>query len=293
MSFKYGMLCVVLSIMILLLAIKNYDALTHPLELIPDQGAAKKSEPRTENSPTIGVVREPVSIASYHSIAEKNIFNPERKDFPVTGSGSAMKPAVRPQVILYGVTIAKDYQSASMVNPGRPLKKGERDLMTLKLGERIGEYKLTKVLPDRIMLEAAGDTFEVLLYDPKAPKKRESGPPRAASSASTPMGTPRSPVRREAVEGSKELVQEKISPSQIPMPGTPPINPSQLPWPVPTPDQVPWPGPTPTQIPSPMMPTPIPPSSFTSPSVMPPPGMGQSVPSPPTTPTQPPSTGRK
>ena len=244
MSFKYGMLCVVLFIMILLLSIKNYDALTHPLEPIPDQGSAKKSEARTENFPTIGVVREPVSMASYLSIAEKNIFNPERKDFPVTGSGSAMKPAVRPQVILYGVTIAKDYQSASVVNPGRPLKKGERDLMTLKLGERIGEYKLTKVLSDRIMLEAEGDVFEVLLYDPKAPKRRESRPPMAATSVPTPMGTPRSPVRREAAEGSKEPARERTSPSQ-------------LPWSVPTPDQVPWPGPTPTQIPPAMIPTPV------------------------------------
>ena len=279
MSFKYGMLCVVLFIMILLLAIKNYDALTHPLELIPDQGAAKKSEARTENSRTIGVVREPVSVASYHSIAEKNIFNPERKDFPVTGSGSAMKPAVRPQVILYGVTIAKNYQSASVVNPGRPLKKGERELMTLKLGERIGEYKLTKVLPDRITLEASGDTFEVLLYDPKAPKKRESGPTRAASSTISPMGTPRSPVRREAAEGSKELAPERSSPSQIP-------------WPSSTPDQIPWPRPTPGQIPSPMVPTPVPPSSTPTP-VTPPPGMGRPIPLPSTTPTQPPSPGGK
>jgi len=279
MSFKYGMLCVVLFMIILLLAIKNYDALTHPLEPIPDQGAAKKSEARTENSPAIGVVKEATSIASYHSIAEKNIFNPERKDFPVTGSGSAMKPAVRPQVILYGVTIAKDYQSASVVNPGRPLKKGERDLMTLRLGERIGEYKLTKVLSDRITLEAPGDTFEVLLYDPKAPKKRESGPTRAASSASTPMGAPSSPFRREAVGGSRESAQERTSPSQIPWPGS-------------TPDQIPWTGSAPTHLPSPMIPTPITPSLTPTP-VAPAPGMGQAVPLPSTTPKQPPSPGGK
>jgi hypothetical protein len=264
------MLCVVLFIMILFLAIKSYDALTHPLKRIPDQGAAKRSEARTENSPAIGVVKEATSIASYHSIAEKNIFNPERKDFPVTGSGSAMKPAVRPQVILYGVTIAKDYQSASVVNPGRPLKKGERDLMTLRLGERFGEYKLTKVLSDRITLEAGGDTFEVLLYDPKTPKRREGGSTGTPSSVSTPTGTPRPFVRRDAAEGSKESPQEKTSPPQIP-------------WLVPTPDQITYP----------LMPTPIPPSSFTPTPVMPAPGMGQPGPPPSTTPTQRPSPGRK
>jgi hypothetical protein len=279
MSIKDGMLCVVLFILILFLAIKNYDALTHPLTLIPDQGSTKKSETRPENSPAMAVVREPVSVASYLSIAEKNIFNPERKDFPIMESGSTAKPDVRPQVILYGVTISKEYQSASVVNPGRPLKKGERDMMTLKLGERIGEYKLTKVLPDRIVLEAGGDTFEVLLYDPKSPKRRESGPPRATASASTPMGTPRASVRKEVPEVSRKPAQERTSPSPIP-------------WSGPIPDQVPWLGPTPTQIPPPMLPTPVTPS--VAPRLgAPPPGMGQTFPLTSPIPGQPPSPSGK
>jgi hypothetical protein len=270
MSFKYGMICIVLFIIIFFLAIKSYNALTHPLEMIPDKGSAKRSEMRKENFAAMGVVKESMSMVSYHSIAEKNIFSPDRKDFPMTGPGSAMRPVVRPQVILYGVTIAGDYQSASVVNPGRPLKKGERDLITLRLGERIGEYKLTKVLSDRITLEAGGDAFEVLLYDPKAPKRREGGSTGTPSSVSTPTGTPRPFVRRDVAEGLKEPAQERTSPSQLP-----------------------WPAPTPDQITYPMMPTPIPPSSFTSPPVIPPPRMGQPVSLPSTTPTRPPSQGGK
>ena len=44
--------------------------------------------------------------------------------------------------------------------------------MILKIGDRIGEYKLAKILPDRIALEAMEDAFEVLLCDPAKPKKR-------------------------------------------------------------------------------------------------------------------------
>jgi hypothetical protein len=287
MSFKYWMLCIVLFIIILFFANKSYVMLTHPSELIPDKKPAGKSEARTENSSATVVVTKPTFAASHNLIAEKNIFNPERKDFQGTGPGSASKSVIRPEVILYGITIAGNYQSASLVNPGRSLKKGERDLMTLKLGERIGEYKLTKVLSDRITLEAQGDTFEVFLYDPKVPKKREGGLPRAPSSASTPTGTPRPFARREGTKGTKELAQETTSPSQIPSP-----------------------IPTPTQIPAPMTPTPILPS-FTPTLAAPPPGMGQSVPIPPGTgqpipvppgmgkpiplpsgvPTQPPSSG--
>ncbi len=273
MSFKYWMLCIVLFAIILFLAMKSYDALTHPLKLMPDKEATKKSETRGESPAAPGVVTKAASAAPYNLIAEKNIFNPERKDFKATGPGSASNAVTRPQVILYGVTIAGNYQSALLVNPGRSLKKGERDSMTLKLGERIGEYKLTKVLSDRITLEAQGDSFEVLLYDGKAPKKREAG-------------TPRPFVGRETVKGTKELAQEKSPPSQIPMPVTPPLDPSQIPSPIPTITQIPWPISTPPQIhSSPAVATPIGPPATATP-VTSPPGTGQSVPPPAAAPAQ-------
>ncbi len=109
--------------------------------------------------------------STYPFISEKNIFSPERKEFPVPAVQKS-NPSTRPQVVLYGITIAGEYQAASITSPGRPLRKGERETITLKIGEKIGGYRLAKVSPDRIMLEHNGDSFEVLLYDPKAPKKR-------------------------------------------------------------------------------------------------------------------------
>ncbi len=310
MSLKYGALCFVLFLVVVFLAAKDYEALTSPLELIPDKGEVKK-ETKLGLPSKMEVTKEPQSIASYNSIAGKNIFNPERKDFPATGSGMSKKPMIRPQIVLYGISIAGDDHSASVVNPGRPLKKGEREQTTLKLGERIGEYKLAKISSDRITLEMEGDTFEVLLYDPKMPKKRievkteskpatltsaqafspeasdskkEGRPPGSPSSPFTPIGTPRSPARRGATEGTKEPVQGKISPSQISEPVMPPL----------TSPTSPGPAPTPTQIPVPLGPTPItPPFTSTVTPFTPPPGMGKPVPLPPGVMTQPPSTGGK
>lgn len=306
MSFRYGILCIALFIIVLILAIKSYNALTRPLNLTFDKAAARKSEARTEISPSMGFLTKPASVVS-HFIADKNIFSPERKDFQMAGSDSSSRSVMRPEVILYGITIAGNYRSASLVSPGRPLKKGERDLMTLKLGERIGEYKLTKVLSDRITLEAQGDSFEVFLYDAKAPKRREGGPPRVPSQAFTPTSTPRPFVSTEATKGTKGSVQEKTSPSQTPMPLTPAFDASQIPSPIPTPTQVPGPAPAPTQIPGPAStpnpipgptptpipgpaptPTQVPPSMIPTPIVppftptfsAPPPGMGQPIPQP-------------
>ena len=308
MSLKYGTLCFVLFLVVVFLAVKNYEALTSPLELTPDKGTAKK-EAKLGNPPAVGAPKESTPITSFNAIAERNIFNPERKDFPATGSGMSKNPVVRPQIVLYGITIAGDYQFASVVNPGRPLKKGEREQMTLKLGERIGEYKLAKVSSDRVTLEAEGDAFEILLYDPKMPKKRtevkteskpatitsaqasstgasdlrkEGGPAGASTSTSPPIGTQKPPVRREAAEGTKEAVREKTSPSQIIEPAMPPMTPS-------TPS---GPAPTPTQIPAPMALTPMVPP-FTPVPLTPPPGMGKPAPLTSGAPTQTPSTGGK
>jgi len=114
--------------------------------------------------------KESSNIFSYQIISEKNIFSPESKDILVQTGSRGKKPVVWPQIIVHGVTIAGDYQSASIINSGRTLRKGEREPLTLRAGDRIGEYKLAKVLPDRIALQAMEETFEVLLYDPDKPK---------------------------------------------------------------------------------------------------------------------------
>lgn len=190
---------------------------------------------RTETPSMMEPQKNRDSIPPYTSIAEKNIFSPERKEFSITPLGDQPKPRIRPQVILYGVTITPDYQSASVVNPGRPLYKGERETMTRKLGDSLGEYKIAKILSDRITLEASGDTFEVLLYDPQMPKKRaalktEGGPVAVSSPPSIPASAPgeASPPAppKESAERPKELIQERPVTPPAYQPATPYTRPS-------------------------------------------------------------------
>lgn len=244
MSLKYGILSILLLMIIFLLALKNYGIWNHPIDILPERGSAKKSDTKIESPPTIGSSKNPISIESYIFIAEKNIFSPERKEFPIIAPPSTMaeqlkKPMARPQIILYGVMISDDYQSATIVNQSRPLKKGEREMMTLKIGEQVGEYKLVKILSDRIMLEAPEDTLEVLLYDPKTPKKRSdfktASKPATITSAiasptTAPAEVPKTTPVRETIEKPKETVQEKVTPpppvSRPVTPASPPITPS-------------------------------------------------------------------
>jgi hypothetical protein len=192
MSSKYGFLTLLVLGVVLLLIFKNYELWTQPIQLVPEKNVGKRSQSKPEAPSMMRTQKDPTTIKSYISIAEKNIFSPERKDFPVP-MGNGKKELVRPQIVLYGVTILGDYQAASIANPGRPLRKGERETFTVKPGERIGEYKLTKILSDRITLETEGDTFEVLLYDSKMPKKRmdvktEGKPATVTSTQPVPAG---------------------------------------------------------------------------------------------------------
>jgi len=172
MKLRYGVLNLLAFFIILLLAYENYETWTLSAEVLPGKETTKKPTAKIDNPPLSGSQKEMTSIQSNISIAEKNIFSPDRKEFPITPSPELRKPTARPQIILYGVTIAEEYERASLANPGRSLYKGERETKSLKVGERIGEYKLAKILPDRIMMEGTEDSFEVLLYDPKMPKKR-------------------------------------------------------------------------------------------------------------------------
>ena len=224
MSLRYAVFCLLLCFVVVLLALKNVEVWTQPIEGVLQEGGPKKRETRVEGPFTLGTQRETTSIASFILVSEKNIFNPERKEFSLTNLDQS-KPMTRPQIILYGVTLAKDYQSASIVNPGRPLRKGEREMMTLKIGDRVGEYKLTRVLPDRITMEAGEDSFEVLLYDSNMPKRRtaaktESRPAEITSTAPAPVPAP---VPRAAqVPKPAEPPRERVIEPPLPRPVTPP-----------------------------------------------------------------------
>jgi hypothetical protein len=88
--------------------------------------------------------------------------------------------------------------------------------MTLKLGGKIGEYRLAKIADDRITLEAAGDSFEVLLNDPKKAKTRVRVRAGIQSSEVKPaQPAPASPptvdsVKAESMEKPVEPAKEKV-----------------------------------------------------------------------------------
>ncbi len=197
MSPKYAVLSLIALCLIALLIVKNYETWTRSVEITPERNPVRKQEAKVEPSPA-GRPQRTAGMASPDAatMAMKNIFSPDRKDFPVQSAEG--RKNVRPQIVLYGVTIGDTYQFASITNPGRHLLRGERETMSIKVGDRVGDYKLAKVLPDRIVLEGAEDSFEVLLHDAKVPKKRtevrtETKPATVTSTVPTPEAAKATP----------------------------------------------------------------------------------------------------
>ncbi len=230
---------IVALVIILLLAFGKYEIRAQPIEPLPkpQKEEAKPSAKKIEALPVMDPSKGIPSVQPYVSIAEKNIFSPDRKDFFIPGG--ANKPVVRPQVVLYGVTIAGDYQAASLSNPGRPLRKGERETFTVKPGEKIGDYKLAKISGDRIALEADEDSFEVFLYDSRTPKKRievktETKPATITSTSTQPVSTTPAPATPIPSPPSTAPVS-----TQVPKPSLPPATVAPSPPPTATPTVIP------------------------------------------------------
>lgn len=225
---RYGILCVLLFLMVLILAYENYEIWSSPRALAPQKEGDKKGEGKPEPLPSILAPKETAPRQSFNVIGERNIFNPDRKEFfiqatPGTGIG---KPFTRPPITLYGVVISENYQVASIGSPGRPLHKGEREIKTVRIGESVGEYKVAKIMPDRIVLESGEGSLEVLLYDPRYPKRRKEIRTPSPSTKVTSTVSP-SPARK----GKPMLPPGAIVPpvATPPTPGSRPIIPQPAP----------------------------------------------------------------
>ncbi len=221
----YGFLNFILSIAIFLLFLKNYETWTKHAPNLIIKEESKRSESKVEPSSLASPSRPKSDTSSFITIAEKNIFHPERKDFiSLNPEQPKAMPFNRPQVQLQGILITEEVQRASLILQGKSLPKGEKASRILNLGDQIGEYKLTKIFPDRIVLEGPGDVYELFLYDLKSPKKRRNirTPSRPGETIhplpGSPVPVPRTPRPRPqspppTLGSSREI--------QMPSPQTP------------------------------------------------------------------------
>jgi type II secretory pathway component PulC len=227
MSRRFWLINLLLIFILVLLSVKVYEVWTRPNTRGLESVASKPKPVASSLSVSVGGKKETAPAKGFQSISEKNLFSPERKEFPILASPDGRKGSGRPNIVLYGVTLGEDYQAALITNPGRRPERGERETMSVKVGDKVGEYQVAKISPDRITLENEGDSFDVLLYDASQPKKRPVAPsPPIARPTPTPAtptpspGTPPRPVTPSPGVSQPSLPPAPTSPgmSQSPLP---------------------------------------------------------------------------
>jgi hypothetical protein len=201
MSKKFYWINFCLILLVLYLSVRNYEEWTNP----PPRGKEATETKQKAAGPTapapVPNKTEMPPPAYYKVISEKNLFSNERKEFPPPlpppevpskeAPKAAPKPPARPNVTLYGVAIVgEDLRTALVNNPNRKIEKGDREAMTVKVGDKVGEYSVSKIQEDRISLEGSGDSFDVLLFDPSRQKKRAAAPPTSTVPTPVPAPTP-------------------------------------------------------------------------------------------------------
>lgn len=236
MGKKFYWINLALVLIVIYLASKNYEEWTNPTPRLKETVEVKAKTPSPSSSLSAVKKVEVPPPETYKVISEKNLFSMERKEFPpplpppepgIKEKVSAPpKPPVRPNLTLYGVAIVgEDVRTALISNPNRRPDKGERETMTVRVGDKVGEYSVRQILEDRITMETTGDSFDVLLFDPAKQKKRAVA--ATAPSAPGQAGRPGEPPRVAPV--LPRPVTPAAPPTLHPSPAQPPLTPGLSP----------------------------------------------------------------
>ncbi len=145
-------------------------------------------------------------------IVERNLFSPDRKPpSPDEGASStkSSKPSVPPKALqLDGIIIHGETRKALIrfkgQTPGKDKSKDNSPFVSVREGEKISDYVVSKVGLKSISVEKDGETFELYLY--------------ATGKVLPPMAPP-PPPPQDASGGPKD---PRARPGQPPQPGAAP-----------------------------------------------------------------------
>ncbi|MGZ6292137.1 MAG: hypothetical protein ACXWMK_08120 [Syntrophales bacterium] len=172
----------VLNMLLLTVAVVLFFVFDYPLLGGQDsvvQGQAKETGTPVQSEEK-SVPESSASYADFISIAEKNLFHPER-EMPKAEKAAAPKP----ELILYGTLITDDVSIAYVEDKKSPYSTpGRAKRQTaLKKGGSIGGYVLREIEPNRIVLVRGEDKLVVMLDDTEKRKGSATGSAEAYKAA--------------------------------------------------------------------------------------------------------------
>jgi len=177
------------------------------------------------------------SITQYTSIADENLFHPERRIPP---EKKEEVPLPKPEFVLYGTMISDDFSLAyleDMKAPRNTPGRGKRQV-ALKKGDSMSGFILKEIQTDNVTMVRGEEKLIVAMNDPQKPKVRQevaATPAAAATAPKQPQAAPATPAQRQrearrAAAASRvpasatpnAAAPQSTSPQQPSQPATPP-----------------------------------------------------------------------
>ena len=168
--------------------------------------------------------------SAYRSIADKNLFSEDRKEYLPPTPDTELDPALENEaeikpfegfgksVTLYGVFIWNDFKKALITNPDK--KDGDRQdiwvqkgdtLLEVRRPNRVATLKVDEILNDRILVRDGSSKYEILIYDKEKSKKREMIRMDEAPEVISPRDLPEPVSENRAGRPQRREVQKAIS----------------------------------------------------------------------------------
>lgn len=133
--------------------------------------------------------RDMPSKSLYGEVVERNLLSPERKEYqppPPPEEPAEKEPEPEPEparisgreIGLHGVVQVGSLKKALIDNPKSG--RGEKPNIWVEEGERLEDLLVSKIEPERILLEHKGKVYQVPLYEAS---ERGSRPSRSASAS--------------------------------------------------------------------------------------------------------------
>lgn len=165
---------------------------------------------RTKPQPKKKIVKKRIPPESdYAAVVEKNLFSQDRanlkqKESAKESGGQQVKVSLK-EIILYGVVIMDDYQAALISDlrqrqgrdrkhpPRRTPKAADRRTKWVRVHDTMGDFRVTDIKKDRILLAEGAKEYEILLYDQNKQKRRVAVKKDAKPTVISTAGKSRAP----------------------------------------------------------------------------------------------------
>ncbi|MHB8908680.1 MAG: hypothetical protein ACYDAA_07355 [Syntrophales bacterium] len=205
---KIWLINISLVVCVAFFGIMSFEVWSKRDETIQEMQTGKRSE---KPLPGKGIVERTMPPESnYGIVADKNLFSPKRVEFiPEKVEGGPLKISEK-MIFLYGVIVTGDRKMALINNPDpgpQAGKKPARDKW-VKVGDAIGNFSVTDIRKDRIILTGGASTHEILLYDKNKPARKII----IAEKAATPVAATAGPAAAAATAAAKPDDQRSTAP---------------------------------------------------------------------------------